>query len=94
VRGLWAGRPLIWQIYPQSDDAHHDKLNAYLDMLGASSSLRQLHQIWNGVIQHPGELFDWKDLELWQKTVRETRERLLQMDDLGTQLVEFAKKKR
>ncbi len=94
VRGLWAGRPLVWQIYPQSDDAHHGKLDAFLDMLGASESLRQFHRIWNDVIQFPGKLFDWQDLGLWRQTVIETRSRLLRMDDLGTQLIDFAKKKR
>ena len=23
VRALWAGKPFVWQIYPQHDDAHH-----------------------------------------------------------------------
>jgi uncharacterized repeat protein (TIGR03837 family) len=38
VRALWAGKPLLWQIYPQSDTAHHDKLEAFLDMLGANAT--------------------------------------------------------
>lgn len=35
VRGLWAGKALIWHIYPQDDDAHHAKLQAFLDWLQA-----------------------------------------------------------
>lgn len=30
VRAQWAGRPFVWQIYPQTDDVHLTKLNAFL----------------------------------------------------------------
>jgi uncharacterized repeat protein (TIGR03837 family) len=41
VRAQWAGKPFIWDIYPQSDRAHEIKLDAFLDLYfeGASSSL-------------------------------------------------------
>ncbi len=31
VRAQWAGRPLLWHIYPQSDAAHWIKLDAFLE---------------------------------------------------------------
>ena len=31
LRGLWAGRPMVWQPYRQADQAHRVKLDAYLD---------------------------------------------------------------
>lgn len=31
VRAQWAGRPFVWQIYPQEEDAHLVKLTAFLD---------------------------------------------------------------
>ncbi|MDR0261221.1 MAG: elongation factor P maturation arginine rhamnosyltransferase EarP, partial [Comamonas sp.] len=40
VRALWAGQPMVWHIYPQQDNAHHAKLNAFLDWLQAPASLR------------------------------------------------------
>jgi uncharacterized repeat protein (TIGR03837 family) len=42
VRAQWAGKPFIWDIYPQSDLAHEIKLEAFLDryFAGASSELR------------------------------------------------------
>jgi hypothetical protein len=43
VRGLWAGKALVWHIYPQHDDAHHAKLQAFLDWLQGPASLRQFH---------------------------------------------------
>jgi uncharacterized repeat protein (TIGR03837 family) len=86
VRALWAGRPLVWQIYPQRDDAHHGKLEAFLDMLQAPASLRAFHRAWNGVDQAPpGPL----ELQSWGETVRVCRERLLQQPDLVSQLLEF-----
>lgn len=47
VRAIWAGRPFVWQIYPQDDDAHLAKLDAFLDWLAAPDSLRQVHAQWN-----------------------------------------------
>jgi uncharacterized repeat protein (TIGR03837 family) len=54
VRAQWAGKPLVWQIYPQEEDAHRIKLEAFLDLycvgLEAVASLacRTLWQAWNG----------------------------------------------
>ncbi|MGN6389722.1 MAG: elongation factor P maturation arginine rhamnosyltransferase EarP [Burkholderiaceae bacterium] len=31
VRAQWAAQPFVWQIYPQEDDAHRVKLDAFLD---------------------------------------------------------------
>lgn len=41
VRAQWAGKPFIWDIYPQSDQAHEIKLDAFINLYfkGASSSL-------------------------------------------------------
>jgi uncharacterized repeat protein (TIGR03837 family) len=95
VRALWAGKPLVWQIYPQDDAAHVDKLNAFLDAIGAPASLRSFHHVWNGT--HPFASHDALpliDLNSWSHSLLVARERLLQMDDLVTQLVQFVLKKR
>jgi len=53
VRAQWAGKPMVWQIYPQEDGVHLDKLNAFLDVYTNTcdprldTSLRQLWQAWN-----------------------------------------------
>lgn len=49
VRALWAGKPFIWHIYPQHDNAHHAKLEAFLDWLGASEEWRMAMRVWNGL---------------------------------------------
>jgi uncharacterized repeat protein (TIGR03837 family) len=52
VRAQWAERPFVWQIYPQSDDAHWVKLDAffdrYLEGFPASVAVRQFWHAWNG----------------------------------------------
>jgi len=95
VRALWAGKPLVWHIYPQDDDAHLAKLDAFLDWLGADATLRAAHHAWNSTRApvHPAVL-DLTKLKLWADTVQRAREKLLQMDDLSTQLLGFIAKKR
>ena len=98
VRALWAGKPLVWHIYPQDDDAHHAKLTAFLDVLGAPPSMVQFHRLWNGIeiTALEGKMVGrlQTDLETWHRAVQSFRTRLLQMDDLTTQLIEFVLKKR
>ena len=55
ARAQWAALPLIWQIYPQADTTHHEKLSAFLARYteGLEASARQallaFNQIWNGI---------------------------------------------
>lgn len=86
VRALWAGKPLVWQIYPQHDNAHHAKLAAFLDWLEAPASLREFHRAWNGV---EAMALPAADPTAWEDCVRNARERLLKQDDLVTQLLRF-----
>jgi len=92
VRALWAGKPLIWQIYAQQDQVHHAKLKAWLDWLGAPASLRQAHALWNAGAAHSSTsaLLPAQALAQWQATVVSARARLLEHNDLTSQLVEFA----
>ena len=53
VRAQWAGKPFVWQIYPQHDAVHWEKLQAFLNLycttlsLAASEALLGLWQEWN-----------------------------------------------
>lgn len=53
VRAQWAGRPLLWHIYPQQEGAHWDKLEAFLSLYlqglspAAAQALQQLWRAWN-----------------------------------------------
>lgn len=54
VRALWAARPFAWHIYPQKENAHWVKLNAFLDYYGsnlpeaAAAALRGFCRAWVG----------------------------------------------
>lgn len=85
VRALWAGKPLLWHIYPQDDAAHHAKLNAFLDWLDAPPPLRAAHHVWNGL----GGTLAGADLPAWATTFEQARDRLLAQDDLTSQLLRF-----
>ena len=94
VRALWAGQPLVWHIYPQHDNAHHDKLQAFLDWLQAPASLRQFHAVWNGISQAPLAQLDEDTLREWGACVRRARAQLSTQKDLLTQLLGFCLEKR
>jgi uncharacterized repeat protein (TIGR03837 family) len=94
ARALWAGRPFVWHIYPQHDNAHHAKLHAFLDWLQAPASLRAFHRAWNGIDATPAAWPDAVALGEWLACARAARERLLAQADLTTQLIGFVKEKR
>ena len=94
VRGLWAGKALVWHIYPQDDDAHHAKLQAFLDWLQAPASLRQFHHTWNGLDDLPLQWPDDGTLREWTACVQAARARLLMQDNLVAQLLGFVMEKR
>lgn len=90
VRALWAGQPFVWHIYPQEDDAHHTKLDAFLDWLQAPADLRAMHHVWNGMSGQALPLVTASRLREWQACVQQARARLLQQDDLVSQLLQLA----
>lgn len=55
VRAQWAERPFAWQIYPQADDVHHGKLDAFLTRYTpgldetTAAATRSFWLAWNGV---------------------------------------------
>ena len=47
VRAVWAGKPLIWQIYPQTEGTHLIKLEAWLKMSSLPTEIQDLMRNWN-----------------------------------------------
>jgi uncharacterized repeat protein (TIGR03837 family) len=53
LRAQWAARPFVWHIYPQQDDAHWPKLEAFLDLYtagldpGSTARIKYLWHAWN-----------------------------------------------
>jgi uncharacterized repeat protein (TIGR03837 family) len=92
VRAIWAGKPFVWQIYPQDDGAHGPKLEAFLHMLAAPPGLRAFHRVWNGLSdQALPPLTDSSD---WQQTAAKNRAGLAAQPDLTSRLLEYATKTR
>ena len=89
VRALWAGRPLVWQLYPQSDDAHLAKLDAFMDVIDAPASLRNFHAAWNSSA-NPNIALPSPDFPAWSACIGSATHRLRAQDDLTIQLMRFA----
>ncbi|SUX88782.1 elongation factor P maturation arginine rhamnosyltransferase EarP [Chromobacterium violaceum] len=96
VRSQWAARPMLWHIYPQEDDAHLAKLEAFLDQYCAglpaemAAALRALSLAWN----RDGDIAAaWRDAACWLPAWREHatnwQQRLLKDGDLAARLLHF-----
>jgi uncharacterized repeat protein (TIGR03837 family) len=89
VRALWSGRPFVWQIYPQSDEAHARKLRAFntLYLQGAEPELavhyNAISNRWNGLANG---LIALPPIDPWHANAKLWREQLLRQSDLVTQL--------
>lgn len=95
VRAQWAGQPFLWQIYPQHDNAHVAKLDAFLDhhlgggTLDAAQLLaqRQWWRQWNGLVAAQGPAPSAS--APWAAQNRIWRDKLAAQTDLTTRLVDF-----
>ncbi len=96
VRALWAGRPLVWDIYKQEKAAHIPKLAAFLACYKAgmaaqdAESLAQFTLMWN---QSPrcGEAFTafYESLPALSVHARDWAARQEKTSDLATRLLRF-----
>ena len=53
MRAILAGRPFVWQLYPQEDGAHLAKLEAFLGWLSAPADWQAFHRAWNAPERTP-----------------------------------------
>jgi uncharacterized repeat protein (TIGR03837 family) len=98
LRAIWAGKPFVWHIYPQHDKAHGAKLEAFLERLQLGAPVRALHRAWNGLLPAPAQLPTLAALHPgamphWHTQVLAARERLFEMDDLCSQLIQTVRNK-
>ena len=98
VRAQWALQPFIWHIYPQSDDAHLIKLDAFLTRYTAAlpsadaGAITTFWHAWNG----KPDALDWSAFIAAAPALR-TRapaweQSLLHLGDLAANLVAFCEK--
>lgn len=93
VRALWAGQPFIWHIYPQDDNAHHAKLEAFLEWIQAPESLRSAHRVWNGIPAKNGAVIDQISMSEWDPCFKNAQQRLFHGADLVNQLTQNVRQK-
>ncbi|HEY4375305.1 MAG TPA: elongation factor P maturation arginine rhamnosyltransferase EarP [Burkholderiales bacterium] len=101
VRAQWAGRPFIWQIYPQAEAAHHEKLLAFWQRYRAGMEPQALRAMlglwrgWNGIAPADWRA-DWAAVQGaqgdWAQHAVRWAQGLAAQPDLAAQLVEFAAK--
>lgn len=104
ARALWSGKPFVWHIYPQADNAHHPKLAAWLAHYTQTfpSTIKAayiaLHEAWNGVTD-PADLANaWAQLtqhwDDWQQHSLARSNEMAQQPDLAWRLSKFVESKR
>ncbi len=98
VSAVWAGKPFLWNIYPQQDSAHHEKLEALLDrMLGRETSpiTNSLRGAWRRLNRVPTSdvplHLDADALKAWSTAIAPWQRQLQGLPDLVTELMAFAK---
>jgi uncharacterized repeat protein (TIGR03837 family) len=102
VRAQWAAKPFLWHIYPQAENAHVAKLQAWLERFGSDIPTAQFRgdlacffQAWSACEPTIIRAL-WPALyarrAAWQRACALWRARLTTQPDLATQLVEFANK--
>ncbi len=97
VRAQWAARPLIWQTYPQAEDAHRLKLDAFVARYGralpppAANAYGAFSRAWNDAI--PMRVAHWRDLMEARPALgahaRKWSEELAGLPELASSLVKF-----
>jgi len=108
VRAQWAGKPFLWQIYPQDDGAHVAKLAAFhRRFLSAAApdlaaAVRSASECWNGVAAVSAAAARVTEITLpppalwpdWQDRCRAWRAHLEALPDLTSSLRAFVLERR
>lgn len=98
VRALWAGKPFVWQLYPQAEGAHLTKLSAFVRLYlspatpALQASAGALFDQWNR-----GEALKLPPIGAtseWAVMARRQQQSLHSATDLTTELCRFVTEKR
>jgi uncharacterized repeat protein (TIGR03837 family) len=97
VRAQWAGKPFIWHIYHQDEDAHLIKLHAWIDrveQLAVSSTWRVAMQTWNAA--SPSSSAIWhqllQSLPEWNMQAEVWSDHLIGQSSLAERLMQWVAK--
>ncbi len=96
VRAQWATKTMLWHIYPQQEDAHMDKLEAFLSIYSNDLEVKpkhilgdlyrtwnlqgDMHRVWQQFVAHENAL---------QNHARYWSEQQIKQTDLATKLACF-----
>lgn len=94
VRAIWAGQPMLWQPYVQEEQAHLDKLQAWLDTGTLPEPVQALHLAWSSSDQARASTalrrcLEAQVLRLWQQEARAYSAKLAEQADLASSLLSF-----
>lgn len=101
LRAQWAARPFLWHIYPQEENAHLEKLAAFLTLYTAqypaelADSVKSLFFAFNHENQDEWSEI-WPEIQkkwnIWQNETHSWPEKALAGGNLANQLVQFVEK--
>ena len=98
VRAQWAAKPLLWHIYPQQQDAHLNKLEAFLDLYthdtndGIREAVKSFWLDWNtGADCTRSQTRFLQLLTELKRHARNWREKILPAGDIASNLMNFYK---
>jgi len=99
IRAHWAGKPFIWQIYRQAEQAHLDKLQAFLQLMLADAPaelaelVTALHLAWENEQDFAAIWREFvRNYDAIQDMTRSWQCKLLAQQDLASNLVRFVQK--
>lgn len=98
IRGHWAAQPLLWHIYPQEENAHWPKLDAWLEVLKNVSphNTEQYLEAQRGWNRGDESVAFWRTHWPYLLTARPIMqllsEKLSQQSHLAARLIEFCRK--
>jgi len=99
VRALWSGKPLIWQIYPQTEGTHLIKLEAWLKISGLPDKIQDLLRHWNAdtastdVSNHLEQALSNEAYAQWSSHAQALSHTLAQETDFAQVLHNFCRSK-
>ena len=71
VRAQLAGKPLLWHIYPQAEQAHLPKLHAFWHKAAAFAPLPAAHQALSDDLNHAAALTPAARTESWRQLLQQ-----------------------
>lgn len=87
TRAIWANKPFVWQLYPQDDGAHYDKLDAFMAICQSTTDEARWFDVWNGRLK---TVLPPLDSLLKSQISSHLAAHLLPQADLASQLISFA----